>query len=371
MKKTGFISDESYFWHDNGSGALMLRTGGWIEAEVYGESPSTKRRVKNLLEKTKFIKELKEIEPREATREEILAVHQVDYMDRVKMLSDSTGGDAGIVAVVGPGSYEIAMLSAGGAITGVEAVMNGDVQNVYALTRPPGHHATNETGMGFCIFNNVAVAAKFARNEYGVKRILVVDWDVHHGNGTEAIFYDDPDLLFVSLHQEYNFPPDRGFAKDVGHGEGEGYNVNIPLPAGTGDAGYLYAFEKVIEPIADQFKPELILISAGQDASPFDPLAQMMVTADGYGKMAAKMKAIAERHCEGRLVVCHEGGYSAAYVPFCTLRIIEALSGLQSKVTEDPYYEAALQGLPSGVLAPHQKEAVDHVVEIQSKYWEL
>lgn len=371
MKKTGFISDESYFWHDNGSGALMLQTGGWIQADVYGESPETKRRVKNLLERTKFIKELAIVEPREATYEEILAVHQKSYIDRMKELSDTTGGDAGIVAIVGKGSYEIALLSAGGAIAGVEAVMEGEVENAYALTRPPGHHATAQTGMGFCIFNNVAVAAELAREKYGIQKILIVDWDVHHGNGTESIYYDDPNVLCVSIHQELNFPPDQGFSKDIGSGAGEGYNVNIPLPAGSGDAAYLYAFEELIAPIADQFEPELILVSAGQDANPFDPLAQMMLTAEGYKSMATVLKGIAERHCSGRLVAIHEGGYSTAYVPFCTLRVIEGLSGLQSAVIEDPYYEPALKGLPYNILKNHQKEAIDEVIATHRQYWDI
>ncbi|WP_257347370.1 class II histone deacetylase [Pseudalkalibacillus decolorationis] len=364
--KTGFLYDESYFWHDTGNGALFLPPGGWIEADEHGESPKSKRRVKNLLERSGFINELTVITPRPATREEIELNHIPSYVDKVKQLSDTTGGDAGELALVGRGSYEIALLSAGGAITSVDAVMKGKVQNAYALTRPPGHHAEREQGMGFCLFNNVAVAARYAREEYGLKRIMILDWDVHHGNGTENAFYDDPNVLFFSLHQEFNFPPDRGSAEDIGAGEGKGYNVNIPLPAGTGNAGYLYALEKAVVPKADEFKPELVIVSAGQDASVFDPLGQMIVTAEGFGELTSIVKGIAERHCEGRLVVCHEGGYSPAYVPFCTLKIMESLSGLQSKVTEDPYYEA-IKGLPSNVLANHQKEAVEQAVKVHSQ----
>lgn len=368
--KTGFIYDESYFWHDTGNGALCLPPGGWIEADEHGESPKSKRRVKNLLERSGFIDELQVIKPRSATREEIEMNHLPSYVEKVKQLSDANGGDAGELALVGAGSYEIALLSAGGAITAVDAVMKGEVQNVYALTRPPGHHAEKEKGMGFCLFNNVAVAAHYARKEYGLKRIMILDWDVHHGNGTENAFYDDPEILTISLHQEFNFPPDRGFAEHIGKDEGKGFNVNIPLLAGTGNAGYMYALEKVVVPIAEQFKPELIIVAAGQDASVFDPLAQMIVNAEGYRKMAALVKDLAERLCEGRLVVCHEGGYSAAYVPFCSLRIIESLSGLKSKVTDDPFYEA-IKGLPTNVLAGHQKEAVEKVIQVQSQFWKL
>jgi acetoin utilization deacetylase AcuC-like enzyme len=369
--KTGFICDESYFWHDTGNGALFLRPGGWVESDIHSENPATKRRVKNLLERTGFIQELQQISPRLATRDEIETHHISSYVDKVKKLSDSSmGGDAGEHAIVGPGSYEIALLSAGGAITGVDAVMKGQVQNAYVLTRPPGHHAEKEKGMGFCLFNNVAIAAHYARETYGIKRIMIIDWDVHHGNGTENGFYHDPEVLFVSIHQEQSFPPNSGFVQNVGEADGQGFNINIPLPAGTGNAGYLYALEQLVVPIADQFKPELVLVSAGQDPSVFDPLAQMMVTAEGFGKIATVVKNIAERHCDGAMVVCHEGGYSSAYVPFCTLRVIEAISGLQSKVVEDPF-QIAVEALPSNILANHQKDAVLQAIKVQSDFWKF
>lgn len=367
-RKTGFIYHESYFWHDTGNGALSLPPGGWIEADEHGESPKSKRRIKNLLERSEFIENLQIIKPKEADREEIEKIHEPSYVEKVKNLSDANGGDAGLAALVGRGSYEIALLSAGGTMAGVDSVMKGEVQNVYALTRPPGHHAEKGQGMGFCLFNNVAVAANYAREKYDLKRIMILDWDVHHGNGTENIFYNDPEVLFISLHQELNFPPNRGFIEHTGTQEGEGYNVNIPLPAGTGNAGYKYALEKVVAPIAEEFKPELIIVSAGQDANVFDPLARMMVTAEGFGEIASLVKGMAETLCEGRLVVSHEGGYSAAYVPFCSLRIIESLTGLKSKVTADPYQEV-MEGLPVNILKNDQKAAVDEVIELQSKYW--
>lgn len=367
-KQTGFICHESYFWHDTGNGALFLRPGGWVETDIHSENPATKRRVINLLERSGFIKALKRIEPREATRAEVEAVHAVPYIEKVKKLSDEFGGDAGMAAIVGVGSYEIALLSAGGAITGVDAVMSKEVDNAYVLTRPPGHHAKKEMGMGFCLFNNVAIATHYARMKYNLSRLMIIDWDVHHGNGTEDAFYDDDEVLFVSLHQELNFPPNSGLVDHVGDGKGKGFNVNIPLPAGTGNAGYLYAFKKVIEPLANQFQPELIIISAGQDPNAFDPLARMLVTAEGFGEMAHLVKKLAEKHCEGRVVASHEGGYSAAYVPFCTLRVIEALSGQKSKVEEDPF-QLGLESLPTDVLFDHQKEAVEEVIKVQKEYW--
>lgn len=246
--------------------------------------------------------------------------------------------------------------------------MEGKVDNVYALTRPPGHHAEAQEGMGFCIFNNVAIAAKYAKRKYNLDRILVLDWDVHHGNGTEQAFYDDDSTLFISIHQDRLFPPERGYVEHCGEGKGEGYNVNIPLPAGTGNAGYMHAFEKIVEPIVDQFKPELILVSAGQDPSFFDPLARMMVTSEGFYRFLEFMKKLAEKHCDGRLVLSHEGGYSAAYVPFCSMAIVEALSEQKSGV-EDPFMDAF--GVPVETLFPHEEEAVQRVMEQQSKYWDF
>lgn len=366
MTITGFIWDESYFWHQTGEGALNIGSGGWVQADTHAENPETKRRVKNLLDRSKFMKVLQQVEPRSATREEAEMNHDLAYLDRLKQLSDAGGGDAGEHAIVGPDSYEIALLSAGGALTAVDAVMNEEVDNAYALTRPPGHHAEYKEGMGFCLLNNIAIAAKYAREKYGLKRILILDWDVHHGNGTESAFREDAGVLFMSIHQENIFPKHRGKITYTGEGAGEGYSVNIELPAGTGDEGYLHTFDRVVEPIVNQYQPELILISAGQDPSRFDPLGRMLVTAKGFYDMAARVKALAEKHCSGRLVACHEGGYSTAYVPFCTLRVLEALTGKSSGIA-DPFD----QGYHEGPIYANQVEAINKVLEIQKNYWEL
>lgn len=364
--KTGYIYDESYFWHDTGSGTLFLPSGGYLEKDVFSEDPATKRRVNNLMERCGIMKKLKRIDPRPATLEEIKLFHTTNYIEKVKLLSDTTGGDAGDHAIVGRGSYEIALLSTGGAITAVDAVMQSEVENAYALTRPPGHHAEADMGIGFCIFNNVAIAAKYAREKYGLDRIMILDWDVHHGNGTEKAFYHDPNVLFISIHEDLNFPDNSGYAEDVGEDSGRGFNVNIPLPPGTGNAGYLEVFKSIIAPLADDYKPQLIIVSAGQDPSIYDPLGRMRVTAEGFGKMTELMMEIAEKHCNKKIVFCHEGGYSNAYVPFCTLRIIETLSGIKTDVV-DPFVAGA-NGYPD-YLYEHQKNVINKVIEIQSEYW--
>jgi len=365
MRKTAFICDESYFWHDAGSAALVLPPGGYIQPDGSAESPESKRRFKGLMERSGLYDKLTLIKPTPATEEQLKYFHTSAHIENVKKLSKSGGGDCGALANVGNGSYEIAVLAVGGAITAVDAVVNGKCDNAYALTRPPGHHAVADMGMGYCIFNNAAIAALYARKELGLQRVMVLDWDVHHGNGTEDAFYKDPNVLFISIHQESYFPSGRGEINQIGEGEGIGTTVNIPLPAASGDACYMYAMEQVVKPIVDNFKPQLIIISAGQDANIFDPSARMMVTTDGYTKMTKLMRELAEEHCGGKLVALHEGGYSTAYVPFCSHAVVEEMSGFKTDV-EDPFLPV-YGSTPYNVLANHQKARVDEVRAVHLK----
>ncbi|MCL2377315.1 MAG: hypothetical protein FWC76_07990, partial [Defluviitaleaceae bacterium] len=203
MKKTAFIWDESYFWHNAGGGALFEPAGGYIQENGSVESPESKRRVKNLLEKSGLIDHLVKVRPVPATEAQLQYFHTKRHVENVKQLSQIGGGDCGDSAIVGPGSYEIAALSAGGAIQAVKTVVESDTINTaYALTRPPGHHAETNRGMGFCIFNNIVIAAKYAQKELGIKKIAILDWDAHHGNGTEDAFYEDDSVLFISIHQD-------------------------------------------------------------------------------------------------------------------------------------------------------------------------
>ena len=360
--KTAFVWDECYFWHDAGIGALYVPPGGLAEISGSAESPDSKRRVKNLMDRTGLADELERIKPNMATEAQLEYYHTKAHIENVKELS-KVGAEAGPFVNVGRGSYEIAAMSAGGAIAGVDAVVKGKAKNAYALTRPPGHHALADTGMGYCIFNNIVIGAEYARKELGLERIMILDWDVHPGNGTEAAFYSDPNVLFVSLHQEKILLPDGCTAEHMGEGAGKGYNINIPLPAGTGNAGYLYALEQIVKPAADNFKPQLILVSAGQDASILDILGRMMVTVEGYKAMTKFVMDLAATHCEGKLVILHEGGYSPEYVPFCTHGIIQTLSG--SKIdAEDPFLGPFI-GTPYNVLLPDQKARVDAIKELR------
>ncbi len=215
-------------------------------------------------------------------------------------------------------------------------MLDGTVDNVYALTRPPGHHAEPDLGRGFCIFANAAIGAEHAREARGLDRVAVVDWDVHHGNGTQKIFWEDPSVLTISSHQDNNYPPDSGHVHEVGAGAGEGYNLNIPLPPGSGVGAYVAAYERVVAPALRAFKPELIIVASGLDASAMDPLARMMMHSDGYRQLTRLLMDVAEDVCDGRLVVEHEGGYSSAYVPFCGLAVVEELAGVRSAI-DDPF----------------------------------
>lgn len=238
--------------------------------------------------------------------------------------------------------------------------MSGRLDNAYALSRPPGHHAVRDTGMGFCIFGNIPVALEAVRAERGPMRVAVVDYDVHHGNGTQSIYYEDPQTLTISLHQEGLFPLNSGGLDERGAGAGQGYAINVPLPAGSGNGAYLAAFERVVVPAVRRFGPDLIVVASGFDSSSNDPLGRMMVTAGGYRRLTAILMGLADELCGGRLVFAHEGGYSPTYVPYCGLAVVQELAGLGEKV-DDPF-EIVFSVVPGQELRPWQAEAIDAAV---------
>lgn len=334
MSRTGFQWDEKYVWFDSRGYHDWLPAEALFQPMPSPETPEGKRRFKNLLDAAGITPQLVHIPSRMATREEIERLHDPAYIDRIKALSDTTGGDAGEETPFGPGGYEIALLAAGGAMNAVKAVVEGDCRNAYALVRPPGHHAERDLGRGYCIFGNTALAARHAQMDLGLSRVAVVDWDVHHGNGTEHLFYDDPSVLAISLHQDNNYPANSGLVGDIGTGAGEGATLNIPIPAGAGRAPYELAMTDVVIPALDRFQPDLILIASGLDANMYDINARQNLVAEDYRDFTTMLMDAADRHCDGRLVAIHEGGYSDMYTPYCGLRIVEALSGLTSGVPE-------------------------------------
>lgn len=345
---TGFFWDERCFWHAGGNYAGMLPVGGLVQPAASGglpENPETKRRLRNLLDVTGLIGDLTVLPARPAAREDLLRVHPAAYLDRFKALSDAGGGELGLRTPFGPGGYEIAALSAGMAADAVAAVMAGTVDTAYALSRPPGHHCLPDWPNGFCLLANIAIAVRAAQTACPGLRVAVLDWDVHHGNGTEAIFYEDPGVLTVSLHQENNYPLDTGALADRGRGAGLGFNLNLPLPPGTGHRGYLAAMERLALPAIRAFAPDLIVVACGFDAAVNDPLGRMMATAETFRLMTRQVMALARDCCGGRLVLVHEGGYSETYVPFCGHAVIEELSG-SARRAPDPLAETFARRQP-------------------------
>ena len=337
---TGFYWDERCFWHGGGNYAGMLPVGGLVQPLDGGlpESPETKRRLKNLIEVTGLARELAMSGADPATRDDLLRVHPAHYLDQFKALSDAGGGELGRRTPFGPGGYELAAQSAGLAKEALAAVLRGDVSNAYSLSRPPGHHCLPDYPNGFCLFNNIGVAIEAAKAAGLAQRFAGLDWDVHHGNGTEAVFYDRSDVLTVSLHQDRNYPMDTGAFADRGTGDGVGYNLNIPLPPGTGHKGYLAAMDRLALPAIRDFAPDVLIIACGFDAAANDPLGRMLATAETFALMTRQVMALADDVCGGKLLMVHEGGYSETYVPFCGHNVLQEMSGSQI-TAPDPFAE--------------------------------
>lgn len=311
MGTTGFIYDPRYLEHDMGAG--------------HPESPNRLRAIMQRLEQSGTLATLTRIDPRTAEDEWVTLVHRPEYVAMLNRQAP-THGRVSLDAdtSMSPGSLGAAYLAAGGALAGVDAIMAGRVQHAFCAVRPPGHHAEADRAMGFCLFNNVAIAARYAQKRYGVQRVLIVDWDVHHGNGTQHSFESDPSVLFFSTHQ-YPHYPGTGRASECGRGAGEGLTINVPMEAGEGDDEYRAVFQKVLVPAADAFKPEFVIISAGFDAHRDDPLASMGLTEEGYADLTNIVAGIARQHCQGRLLSALEGGYNLTALAASVERHIQAL----------------------------------------------
>jgi acetoin utilization deacetylase AcuC-like enzyme len=359
---TGLVAHERYFWHDPGSGAGFSSSSPFVQPDQHPETPDSKRRLLALLEVSGLGDQLTRIKPRPAEYSELRYFHTERYPRRCA----GCRRRAAVRSATAPASArEVTtspLLAAGGCIEATDAVLAGRVRNAYALVRPPGHHAEADQGRGYCVFGNVVLLVRHAQRVHGVERIAVVDWDVHHGNGTEAAFIDDPSVLTLSIHQDRCYPIDAGQLSVVGIGTAAGSNLNIPLPAGSGHGAYLGAFDRVVLPALQRFRPQLIVVASGLDASAMDPLGRMLCTSETYRAMASRITGAADALCAGRLIATHEGGYSNAYVPFCGLAVIEEFAGIRTEVT-DPYLEELMQ-MGGQELAPHQAAAIDAAADL-------
>ncbi|MDD9877144.1 MAG: histone deacetylase [Magnetovibrio sp.] len=313
---TGLVHDAAYLAHDNGP--------------EHPERPDRLRAIMAGLETSGLMASLTRIAPRPAEARWITTVHTPDYLKTLETLSPEAPVHVDPDTVLGPGSLGIAKLAAGGVLAAVDAVAAGRVRNAFAAVRPPGHHALPNEAMGFCIFNAVAMAARYAQLKHGLKRVLIVDWDAHHGNGTQEMFYGDPSVLFFSTHESPHYPF-TGAASETGAGAAKGTNLNVPLARGSGNREIIAAFRTRLVPAADAFKPDIVLISAGFDAHRADPLSGLGLTAEGYAALTRIVTDIAARHARGRVVSMLEGGYNLEALAASVAAHVAVLMGRDPK----------------------------------------
>ena len=325
----------------------------FLEHDLPGH-PENKQRLKmilQVLEKYQMLARLTSIAAAPITPERLERVHERQYVEQVQRLAERGGGHLDMDTYVRAASYEAARMAAGGLVEATRAVLEGEVDNAFALVRPPGHHALRARGMGFCLFNNVAIAARYALAEQNLDRILIVDFDVHHGNGTQAEFDGDPAVMYISTHQ-YPYYPGTGHWSEMGHGQGKGNLINVPLSGGVGDEGFAHIFQEIVGPAAWRFQPQLILVSAGYDAHWDDPLASMQLSVGGYTAIARALKALAEELCAGRLVFTLEGGYHMEALAYSILNTFAVLLGDEQWQLVDPLGPA-----------PRGERSVDDIIE--------
>jgi len=343
MTSLAIIKDDRYLEHSAGEG--------------HPESPNRLRVIHDLI--AKEFSELSLIEPRLATEDELSSVHDPFYIQTVANTEGRAfsrlDADTGLSAR----SYEIARLAAGGLLNAVDTLLTphsalNTPHAIFAFVRPPGHHAERGRGMGFCLFNNIAIAAEYAIEKHGLKRILIVDWDLHHGNGTQKAFYDRKDVLFFSSHQYPHYPGSGSF-DEVGSGKGEGFTVNAPFPSGFGDTEYLAVYERILKPIALEYQPELVLVSAGFDPYVKDPLGGMEVTGDGFGNLASIVREVADATCGGKVLLTLEGGYNPDGLREGVRSVLQALTGPRWTV---PVMDSPAAG-----------NVIQSIISRQKKYW--
>jgi acetoin utilization deacetylase AcuC-like enzyme len=316
-KPTAIITNPIFQNHDTGR---------------HAESPARAEVLHQLALEILKLPEFKLLEPQKAELAHVTAVHNPRYVIDLDRFCKRGGGQLDINTTVSPESYEVALQAVGGLLRAVDTLIADEAANAFALVRPPGHHAIPQGSLGFCLFNNVAIAAKYLIEKHRLERILIIDWDVHHGNGTQDIFYEDARVLFFSTHQSPLYPG-TGDIYEIGEGEGKGYNVNIPLPRESGDDVLLETYEAVLEPLVTRFKPEFILVSAGYDGHWRDPIGGLTITSNGYARLTQKVKQMAETYCKGRFALALEGGYDLTGLALSVAKTLETLAG--NPVVED------------------------------------
>ncbi len=347
MLKTGIVRDESYIEHRPG--------------DFHPESHRRLETVYEMLEDSDMIGKYVDVPVREATEEELLYIHSKDYINLVASTSGKPYGYLDGDTQTSAGSYRAALRAAGGLCNAVEMVIKGELDNAFGLVRPPGHHAERNRGMGFCLFNNVAIAAVYAKSKLGLKKILIADWDLHHGNSTQHSFDADPSILYFSTHQ-YPYYPGTGAFSEVGMGDGQGYTVNVPLSTGYGNSEFNAIYKYILQPIALQFKPDLVLVSVGFDIYEGDPLGGMAVTPEGFAGLTRTLMEIARQTCDGKIVLTLEGGYNLQGLRDSVKAVLKELRGESIIGDSDPAGEAG-----RAAIAP----LIERVKKEQDRYWKI
>ncbi len=347
VSATGIVKDPIYLEHKPGY--------------LHWESPQRLEVLYEMLAEKDIAGTFETIAPRKAVREEIELIHEHQYYDYVAATAGKPRFSLDSDTQTSELSFEAALFAAGGLLDGVDRIMAGDMNNVFGLVRPPGHHAEAGQGMGFCLFNNVAIAAAYAIKRYKLSRILIVDWDLHHGNGTQHSFYRDRRVLYFSTHQ-YPYYPGTGAFSEVGDGDGRGFTVNIPLSMGHGDAEYYKIFRKILQPIALEYKPELVMVSAGFDTYFKDPLGGMEVTSAGYATMAQVILDIAGECSDGKLLITLEGGYNLGGLKDGVKSVIKQLTGKKAA-------DAELLGKNPDDIGKTADYTVSRAIDVQREYW--
>ena len=345
MGKTGIVRDKRYIDHQPGA--------------FHPESPQRLEVIYASLDEPDMSGRFHDIPARRAKNEELLFVHSAEYINMVAKTEGKEHQSLDPDTTTSPGSYEAALLAAGGLCQAISMVVSGELDNAFALVRPPGHHAEMGRGMGFCLFNNVAIGARYAQEYQSLKRILIVDWDLHHGNGTQHSFEEDPSILYFSTHQHPYYPGSGAF-QEKGVDKGEGFTVNVPMSVGHGDGDYVAIFEKILKPIALEFRPELILVSAGFDIYENDPLGGMRVTPNGFAGLTRSIMEIAKICCAGKVVITLEGGYNLEGLRSSVKAVLNELSDLS---------ETHLENIVSQADQNKLDNIMKNVFQVQGRYW--
>lgn len=366
--KTGLMYSGNFGDYKAGEGYLVLYDNPWTSKTDYYDTPERVTEAYGLLRNSRLLEKLVLVPPRLESKENLVGFHSQEYIDKLEALSRAGGGPVGKMCQIGHNGFDVIREAVGGEKNALDMIMAGELANAFCLKRQPSAHAGRDMGFGFCVVNDFNIILKYAREKYGLKRIMLIDYDNHYKKGIEDAWYDSNEVLYAEAHQTgalaENDAADRN-AEMIGKGQGKGYNVVIPMPAGAGDEAYIAAFEEIVAPIAEQYRPELVIVIAGYASNIFDPLCRQQITATGYGKLTQIIKNIADKSANGRLLAILEGG-KGNYMAFCILKTMEALSGEETEV-KDPVAGLIVRNH----ITHDQREAIDNVKKLLAPYWKL